>query len=135
MSEKLEIKRVSDYEYWIGRNKTTLLPDQNIIHVIAVGEQTAALATIQKEINYKLFELTECKISFLIDLNQCGKNSPEARQTWKLLSESEKTNKVATYGLHPVARVIASFVIGISQKSNQRFFKTKNEAMAWLEEK
>ncbi len=136
MSEAIiKIKKVSDYEYLIAENITTLLIDQNIIRVTAIGEQTLEVANAQREINYKLFEFAGEKINFLIDLNRCGKNSPEARQIWKELSENEKTDKVATFGLHPVARVIASFVIGISQKNNQRFFKTEEEAINWLLEK
>lgn len=122
-------------EIWIGENKTFFLTDLNIIHVIACGEQTTELAIMQKEINYKLFGLTEEKISFLIDLNKCGKNSPEARQIWNQLGDDEKTNKVAIFGLHPVARVIANFSMGASKNKNQRFFKTQEEAMTWLLEK
>jgi hypothetical protein len=79
--------------------------------------------------------LTEEKISYLIDLNKCGKNSPEARQIWNQLSDDEKTNKVAIFGIHPVARVLANFSMGTSKNKNQHFFKTQEEAMTWLLEK
>lgn len=65
-------------------------------------------------------------------LNKAGKSSPEARLIWQQISGLEKTNKVAKYGLNPVARVLASFVIGVYHKSNMRFFSTKEEAMTWL---
>lgn len=131
MLTNLEIKYVSEKEMWVGGNKT-FLTDQNIIHVIAIGEQTADLALLQKEINFKLFELAGGKINFLIDLDHCGKNSPEAREIWKKLGEDERTNRVAIFGLHPVARVLANFVIGTSKRQNQRFFKTEEEAMMWV---
>ena len=134
MPQNIEIKQVSEHETWIGENKTTFLPDQNIIHVIAIGEQTTEIANLQKELNYKLFELAKGKISFLIDLNQAGKSSPEARQVWNQMSEHEKTHKVALIGLHPVARVIANFSMGIAKRKNQQFFKTQEEAMRWLVE-
>ena len=132
MLKNIEIKQVSETEMWSGNNKSTLLTDLNIIHVIAVGEQTTEIAILQREINHKLFRLIEGEISYLIDLNRCGKNSPEARQIWNQLSESEKTNKVAIFGLNPVARVIANFSMGVAKRNNQRFFKTQEEAMSWL---
>jgi hypothetical protein len=135
MATNLEIIQVSENEIWIGENKTFFLTDLNIIHVIACGEQTTEVAIMQKEINYKLFGLTEEKISYLIDLNKCGKNSPEARQIWNQLSDDEKTNKVAIFGIHPVARVLANFSMGTSKNKNQHFFKTQEEAMTWLLEK
>lgn len=132
MSKNLEIIHVSENEIWIGENKTFFLTDMNIIHVIACGEQTTEVAIMQKEISYKLFGLTEKKISYLIDLNKCGKNSPEARQIWNQLGDDEKTNKVAIFGLNPVARVLANFSMATSKNKNQRFFKTQEEAMTWL---
>jgi len=61
MATNLEIIQVSENEIWIGENKTFFLTDLNIIHVIACGEQTTEVAIMQKEINYKLFGLTEEK--------------------------------------------------------------------------
>jgi hypothetical protein len=43
--------------------------------------------------------------------------------------------KMAYFGMHPVARVIASFMMGVTRKQNMRFFKTREEALAWLKEK
>ena len=48
--------------------------------------------------------------------------------------ENEKIGKVALFGLHPVARVIAAFIMGITRKKDMRFFKSKEEALAWLKE-
>jgi hypothetical protein len=135
METNLKVIQVSENEVWIGENKTIFLTDLNIIHVIAYGEQTTDIAIMQKEVNYKFFDLTEEKVSFLIDLNNCGKNSPEARHIWNHLSDHEKTYKVAIFGIHPVARVIANFSIGTSKNKNQRFFSTHEEAMTWLLEK
>lgn len=132
MSEIVKVRRVNDCEMWIGENRTTLLPDLNIIHVVAVGEQTDEIANLQREIASEFFRITNGRIHFLIDLDKAGKNSPEARKTWTQLSEHEKTSKVAIFGLHPVARVLASFVIRVSNSNNQRFFKTQEDAMAWL---
>lgn len=129
----IEIERKNENEYWIGENRTVLCC-KNIIHVTAVGEQTEEMASLTKELHLKLFNLVDGEINFLIDVNRCGKNSRQARLTWNELSENDKTNKVAVFGLNPVARLIASFVIGFSSKKNQLFFATEEEARAWIAE-
>lgn len=134
MSEKLEIKQINEREIWHGRVKTFLI-EENIIYVITDGDQTLESASMQIEINNRMSILVEGKINYLIDLNKAGKNSSEARQIWNQISEQENTNKIAMYGLHPVARVIASFAMGGSKRKNQRFFTTKEESLKWLLEK
>jgi hypothetical protein len=131
--KKMEIERKNENEYWIGENRTVLCC-KNIIHVTTVGEQTEEIASLTKELHLKLFDLVEGKINFLIDVNRCGKNSHQARLAWNELSEKDKTNKVAVFGLNPVARLLASFVFGFSSKKNQRFFSTEEEARAWIAE-
>lgn len=131
MTNNVEIQKISETEFNIGENKLSLI-EGNIIHVITQGEQTIEIALIYKEICETLSANLEGKINYLIDLNKCGKNSPEARGIWKVESELGKTNKVATYGLNPVSRVIASFVIGNLKKGDMRFFKTKEEALSWI---
>ncbi len=131
--KKLKLIQLSENEYWVGSNRTALL-EGNIIYVTAEGEQTPELARLQEEINSKLAALVKGEIKYLIDLNNCGKNSPEARVIWKKLSDDENTQKVAVFGLHPVARVLASFVLGFSYEPKDRFFKTKEKALEWLKE-
>ena len=133
MSESIEIRQVGEKEFWIGKNKASLI-EKNIIYVIAVGEVTTELAIAQIEVHNKLEALVDGPVNYLIDLNDAGKSSTEARKIWEQISADEKTNKVAIFGLHPVARMVASFVMGISGKSNQRFLKTKEEALRWLRE-
>jgi hypothetical protein len=60
--------------------------------------------------------------------------SAKARRFGKTGFEKEETGKVALIGMHPVARVLASFVIGMTRKEDLRFFKTEEEALAWLKE-
>jgi len=82
----------------------------------------------------KLASMIDGKVNFLIDVNKAGKNSPEARSIWTKTTENENTNKVAIYGLSPVARVLASFVIGVTKKKDIRFFITKEDALNWINE-
>ena len=77
----IELKKISETEYLVGRNLTQLIHG-NIIYVNAVGEQTAELAELQNKINMTLATASNGKINYLIDLNKCGKNSPEAKVSW-----------------------------------------------------
>jgi len=120
-------------EIWVGKNRLYLGED-NILHVIVVGEIDEKIATAIKEADMKFKNMVEEKYDVLGDLNKAGKQSPKARKIWKKMIEDEKTGKVAFFGMHPVARVLASFVMGISKKKDIRFFKTKEEALAWLKE-
>jgi hypothetical protein len=131
MTDNIEIIQISEFEFKMGENKLSLI-EGNIIDIVAQGEQTTEIALNHEKICELLSSGLEGKINYLIDLNKCGKNSTEARKLWKEMSERENTNKVATFGLNPVARVIASFVIGKLQKGDLRFFLTKGEAMSWI---
>ena len=122
-----------DREIWIGENRMYLGED-NILYVTVVGDIDEKTAIAMKEADRKFKNLAEEKFDVLGDLNKAGKPSPEARNIWKGMTEDDKTGKVALFGLHPVARVIASFFMGLSRKKDMRFFKTKEEALAWLKE-
>jgi len=131
MSKQIEIKNISANEIWVGENKSILIGG-NIIHIKAVGDQTNEVAQAQLKVNHQLFNLIDGDAFFLIDLNKSGKNTPEARDIWNKQGDHEKVKKVGIYGIHPVARVIASFVMRTSSKKNRGFFKTKEEALTWL---
>lgn len=120
-------------EIWIGGNHT-YLGDDNIIYTTVVGEVDENTANAIRNVHLKFMDTVEGKMNSLVDLNKAGKQPPEARKIGKEMFEHEKMGKVALFGLHPVARVIASFVIGVTNKKDIRFFKTKEEAQAWLKE-
>jgi 50S ribosomal subunit-associated GTPase HflX len=126
-----------DREIWVGQNWLYLSED-NILHVIGGGDVDEELAIKLKEAVLKDFfnleELKGKKIPTLIDVNKAGRQSSKARKIWKELVEHEKTGKIAFCGLHPVASVIAAFVMGISRKEDMRFFKTREEALSWLKQ-
>lgn len=132
MAEKeVEVREVSEREIWVGENRVYLGED-NILYSIAVGESDEKRAIAMKEAIFKLMNMVEGKVNCLIDLSKSGKHSPEARKIWKEMAEDDRTRKVAMFGMHPVARVIASFVMGVSRKKDMRFFGKKEEALAWL---
>jgi len=122
-----------DREAWIGENYTCLSAD-NIMYTTIVGEVDKSIAITIREAHLKFMNMVDGKVDSLVDLNKAGKQPPESRRIGVEMFEHEGMGKVALYGLHPVARVIASFVTGVTKKEDVRFFKTKEEALAWLKE-
>ena len=120
-------------EIRLGESKYCL-SDDNIIQVSEVGKVDNNKAIIIKELAHKFIRMSTEKVSILVDLNRTGKPSADARKNFHEINEHEKVNKVAFFGMHPVAKVIASFLIGISQKKDIRFFKTREDALVWLKE-
>lgn len=133
MEEEVKVKQVSEKEIWVGENRIYLGED-NILYITSVGESDEKLASTMKEVEVKFINMAERKVNLLVDINRCGKQSPEARRIRQSMGDHEKIGKVAVFGLHPVARVVASFIMSVSKNKNQRFFKTKEEALAWLKE-
>ena len=134
MEEKpVEIKQVSERESWVGENRL-YLDEDNVLCVTNVGEIDEKIAIEIKEAVLKLMNMVEGKVHTLTDLNKAGKSTSQARKVFQELAEHEKQGKNAFYGMHLVARVLASFFMGISKKKDMRFFKTKEEARAWLRE-
>ena len=122
-----------DRESWVGKNRLYLGED-NTIRITIVGELDEKTQLAINEAGYKLMSTVEGKANALIDINKAGKILPGARKRQVEISEHEKTGKIALFGLHPVARVIASFFMGITRKKDIGFFKTEEEALAWLKE-
>ncbi len=135
MEEKpVEIKQVSEREAWVGEHRFYLGED-NINYITPFGgymDEKQAIEASQAAL--RLMNMVQGKVNCLIDLNKAGQQSSGARKIWKEWSENEKTGKVALFGLHPVARVIASFVMGVTRKGDIRFFKIREEALAWLKQ-
>ncbi len=127
----VEVKQVSEREIWVGENRLYLEED-NVLCIINVGEIDEKIAIEIKEAVLKIMNMVEGKVHTITDLNKAGKTTSRARKVFQELAEHEKQGKNAFYGMHPVARVLASFFMGISKKKDIRFFKTKEEALTWL---
>ena len=119
-------------EIWVGENRLYLGED-NIIYITSVGMKDDKIAIAIKDAYIKMANMVEGKVDLLIDTNKGGQPSSEARRIIQGgMLENEKTGKVALFGLHPVARVLASFVMGVTRKKDICFFKTREAALAWL---
>lgn len=126
-------KEEQDRELSIGKHRFFLRED-NILYDTIVGDISKNEAEIALDFTQKCEAKVPGKLNILIDINKCGKPSAEARKFGKEVFAREKIGKVALYGLNPVARVIASFMITLSTRGNIRFFKTQEYALAWLKE-
>jgi hypothetical protein len=120
-----------DRESWVGKNRL-YLSDDNILYVTVLGEIDEETSTKMKESSDKFAAMVEGKLNLLVDLNKAGMPSTGARNKGQKAFEGERIDKVAFFGLHPVARVIASFVIGTTKKNKLQFFKSREEALVWL---
>ena len=121
-------------EIWAGENRLYLGED-NILYYTGAGQTNGKTAAGIKEAAYKLAGLVGGKVDVIIDHNKAAKPSLDARKIFEEMTENERFGKIAHVGVNPVARVIASFVMGVSGKKEMRFFKTKEEALAWLKKK
>jgi hypothetical protein len=121
----------TDRETWVGENRCYLGED-GIVDVTIVGDIDDEMAILIREANFKFRDMIEGKDRVLCDMNRSGKHSPGARKIWKQMSEDEQAGKIALYGMHPVARVVVSFVMGITRNKDMRFFEAREEALAWL---
>ena len=134
---KIRRKKMEDTEreIWVGENRFHLGED-DILYISTVGEIDDKLAVefIKALRSFDKFPKIGGKRDVLVDINKGGKTSPRARKLFIETCEQEETGKVAMFGLHPVSRVLASFLIGVTAKKDMRFFKTKYEALAWLKE-
>ncbi len=111
------------------------LGEANMLYITPFeGDMDEKLAIESSRAALRLQNMIEGKVNALIDLNKVGKQSSGARKVWKEWSDNEKTGKIAFIGLHPVAQVLAAFVMGVPRSKDNRFFKTKEEALAWLKD-
>ena len=118
-------------EIWAGENRFYLGED-DIMYVELVGEYDLHSALALRDAFLKLLSIVEGKINIFVDNSRSGKPSQEARKIFTEMIRHEKCGKIAVFGLNPVTRVIASFVLGNSKSTH--IFKAKEEALAWLKE-
>jgi hypothetical protein len=120
-------------EIWSGKQGNSVyLSEDNIVYITVVGESGNEIVIAMKTLHEKLNELVEEKVDFRIDINRAGKSSPEVRNMGKLISQHKKIRKVAFFGSHPVARVLANFAMSVSKKKDVQFFDTEEKAISWL---
>jgi len=120
-------------EVQIGESRV-YLSEEGIMNVDVVGRIDERISNRLKELGQEFSDMVGKKLHMLVDLNKAGIPSTGARRVFQKELKDERYRKVAFWGLHPVARVIASFVMGVSRKKDMRFFKSREEALVWLKE-
>lgn len=124
-------QKIGDREYLLGENRIHILED-SIVYVEVVGEQTDDYAELIQENIHIIAQSLPGKMRQLVNLNNSGKTSPKCRELFKQMNEENFSERVAVFGMHPVARVLAIFVTGFTQQKHVRFFTNKEEAISWL---
>lgn len=107
------------------------LDEENILNVISLGDIDKETALECNAVSRKLSDTVPGKIKVLVDLNKGGKESPEARKIFKDMKYNKEAD-VALFGMHPVAKLLASLYMKFSKIQNVRFFDTREDALAWL---
>lgn len=120
-------------EIGVGENKIYLRED-NIISLDIVGEIDEDTAKEICAASLKFMNMLEGKVPTLVNNNKAGKQTVQARNIFREFVKHDRYGKCAIFGAHPVARIIASFFIGVAGIKDNRFFKSKEEALAWLKE-
>lgn len=121
-------------EIWIGKTCTYHIGEDNIIYITGEGSADEKELPIWEETVAKFEKIFKKKANIFVDLSRAGEQSSEARKLWAEFCDREKAGKIALFGAHPVARVLASFVIGVSKNKNLRFFASREKAIKWLKE-
>ena len=111
------------------------LDEEDMFHMTIVGDidEEVALNFI-KSLEELEGKYGKTRRNIFIDNNKSGKISSKARKIFHELDSRETTGKVAIFGLHPVARVLASFYIGMSGNRKMQFFNSKERALNWLKD-
>ena len=117
-----------DREILVGENRFYLGED-DIMYVELAGDYNVENALSLRDAYLKLLRAVEGKVNIFVDNSRSGKPSQEARKIFAEMIEHEQCGKIAVFGLSPVSRVIASFVLGSSKNKNTYIFKTKEEAL------
>ena len=121
-----------DREIHIGEHLFHLAED-NILYITVVGEQDEKTALAMKEAVIKFTGMVDARLNIFVDNSKAGKASSAARKLFNDLMDMKEFGRIAIFGAHPVAKVLATFVIGLSGKKDVRFFNSREDALDWLE--
>jgi hypothetical protein len=126
-------KTNTDREVWIGENRLYLGQD-DILYCTFVGDVDEECVKKSAETAYDFAKKIKGKLNVLVDLNKSGMLTSIARKSAKKYYEDKRIGKIAMHGVNAVARVVATFIMGFSKKPDIRFFKSQEEALAWLQQ-
>lgn len=131
MTEKIEIKRLSENEIHINDVVIKLL-ENNILVYYTIGSPDEELANAFFVTEANLLKEIKGKVYRLIDLNKAGKPSKKARDIFQKLLTENHVEKTAFVVGNPVAKIIASFIITFLQNGDIKLFPTHESAIEWF---
>jgi hypothetical protein len=111
---------------------TTIRFSNNILILVGRGGYDKQLATLVRDAILDVLDSSSVKINILADFNEAGKSSSEARDIWRGLAAHKNIGKIACIGGHPLARILAVFILKLTQNGRFRFYSKTEEAMNWL---
>ncbi len=116
---------------WIGSH-LFYLDNGNILNVVPSGDVDTETAKLIKQAFLKLLGSVEGEVKILADLRAGGIPSIEARKVAVEIFNKDQVKRIAFFGVNPVVRIIATFIVNVASKKELRFFKLKEEAVHWL---
>lgn len=136
MLRDLNIKiKKAKHDKEIQINEHRIYIDNNLLHIICIGDIDKKTALEFRKKVRRLLKQIGKKMNIFADINRIGYVSSEARIIFKEMFENPifGRGKIAIFGLHPVAKVVASFFVRFSKSKDYiRFFNNKEDAIRWL---
>ncbi|MBF0433344.1 MAG: STAS/SEC14 domain-containing protein [Fibrobacteria bacterium] len=114
-----------------GENKMWL-DEKGILNFAPSGIHDKQQAQTQKEMVLTYLCQVTGSLNCIIDLNNVGRPSLEARKVYNELSNHPQIGKLAIVGMAAIAQAVATIVFGAPSGPKMSFFKTREEAIKWL---
>ncbi len=83
---------------------------------------------------HKHFEPATEQINVLVDGRELGKISSRARRILASLADHRSAGRVAVLGVSPYIAALITFINKLTGKTNTRFFRNEEEALAYVRE-
>ncbi len=127
-----EIRNVKENQLWLVSNNKVILNEGKVVHIVVNGPQNHEIATAHFKLHQQIASMPGGKVSYLVILDEAGKFFPEARKIWNEIGNRADTRKIAFLGSHPVAKVLADFLMIGAEKPKLQYFDDKQSALEWL---
>ncbi|MBN1934852.1 MAG: STAS/SEC14 domain-containing protein [Anaerolineae bacterium] len=113
---------------------TIYMGEDGIVRTAIIGDMTEedARAFVRDAQPFLAASLAENPTHVLHDSSRSGKYTSQARKVILSVFSDPRIGKVAGFGPRPYSRVLFTFFIKASGRTNVRLFATKAEALTWL---
>ncbi len=82
---------------------------------------------------HKYFEPALELVNVFVDGRELGKISSQARRTMASLADHRSAGRVAVLGVSPYVAALITFINKLTGKTNTRFFRDEEKAMAYVQ--